>query len=212
VGAAARLAELGVATTLEAAGGAGLLRGAWTRVVPGSRAAGPVRTALCGPADNLAAHRLFASLRPGDVVVLTRAEPDDVAFIGELMAVQAKAQGAAALLVDGAVRDVDELVALGFPVWARSVSAAGPGKEHAGALDVPVTVGGVEVAPGDLLVLDADGVVAVPPSRLDEVLAAAEERFAKEQALLPRLVAGELTLDLMGYGRATDIALTEETP
>jgi 4-hydroxy-4-methyl-2-oxoglutarate aldolase len=193
----ASFTELGVATTFEAAGGSGLVAGPLVRVVPGSRAAGPARTALCGPADNLAAHRLLETVQAGDVIVLAVSEARPVAVIGELIALQASVRGAAAILVDGPVRDVDALVALGLPVWARSVSAAGPAKKVAGALGVPVEVGGVAIVPGDIVVLDADGVVVVPRDRRDEVLAAAQAREAKERELVPRLEAGELTLDLM---------------
>ena len=77
------------------------------------------------------------------------------------------------------------------------MSAAGPAKKVAGALGVPVEVGGVAIEPGDIVVLDADGVVVVPQDRRDEVLAAAQAREAKERELVPRLEAGELTLDLM---------------
>jgi 4-hydroxy-4-methyl-2-oxoglutarate aldolase len=195
----ARFAELGVATTFEAAGGrGGLLAGSFVRVVPGSRAAGPARTALCGAADNLAAHRALERVEPGDVLVLAVSEPRPVAVIGDLIALQAKARGAAAILVDGPVRDVDELVELGTPVWARSISAAGPAKQVPGELDVPVELGGVRIAQGDVVILDGDGVVIVPLDRRGEVLAAAEARQAKERALIPRLQGGELTLDLFG--------------
>ena len=120
-----------------------------------------------------------------------------MAVIGELIALQAKVRAAAAILVDGPVRDVDELAALGLPVWARSISAAGPTKNVPGELDVPVEVGGIRIEPGDVIVLDADGVVVVPRARLEEVLAAAEARAAKERHVARRLEAGELTLDLM---------------
>ena len=192
-----RFAELGVATTFEAAGSTGLLAGSFIRVVPGSRAAGPARTASCGAGDNLALHRALERLEPGDVLVVAVAEQRPVAVLGELIALQARTRGAAAVLVDGPVRDLDALVALGLPVWARSVSAAGPAKRVAGELDVPVEVGGVRIAPRDIVILDGDGVVVVPAGRRAEVLAAADARAAKERDLLPRLEAGELTLDLL---------------
>lgn len=192
-----RFAELGVATTFEAAGQTGLLGGAFLRVVPGSRAAGPARTALCGAADNLALHRALERVEPGDVLVVATAEPRRVALLGELIAIQAKTRGAAAILVDGPVRDLDELLELGLPVWARGVCAAGPEKRVGGGLDVPVEVGGVRIAPGDVVVLDGDGVVVVPRDRRADVLAAADARAAKERSLRPRLQAGELTLDLL---------------
>ena len=192
----ARFAELGVATTFEAGGGTGLLAGSFIRVVPGSRAAGPARPVSCGAGDNLALHRALERIEPGDVLVVAVAEQRPVAVLGELIAIQARARGAAAILVDGPVRDVDALVALGLPVWARSISAAGPAKRVSGELDVPVELGGVRIAPGDVVILDGDGVVVVPDGRRSEVLAGAEARAAMERDVLPRLEAGELTLDL----------------
>lgn len=194
----ARFAELGVATVYEAAGREGLVGGALVRVVPGARAAGPARTAVCGTNDNLAAHRVLDTVQPGDVVVLAAPEPWAAALVGELLVLQARTRGAVALLVDGAVRDVDELVALGLPVWARSVCAAGAAKDEPGELQVPVAVGGVWIEPGDLVVLDGDGAVVVPRPRCGDVLAAAEERHAHELGLRERLVAGESTLEAMG--------------
>jgi 4-hydroxy-4-methyl-2-oxoglutarate aldolase len=194
----ARFAELGVATTFEASGREGLVAGALIRVVPGARAAGPARTAACGANDNLAVHRVLDTVQPGEVVVVSAPEPWSAALVGELLALQASTRGAAALLVEGAVRDVDELVALGLPVWARAVCAAGPAKGEPGELQVPVLVGGVLIQPGDLVILDGDGAVVVPGARSTEVLAAAETHHAYELGLQKRLAAGESTLDAMG--------------
>ena len=196
----ARFAELGVATTYEASGREGLVGGSLARIVPGARAAGPARTALCGIGDNLAVHRVLAAVQPGEVVVLATPEPREVALVGGLLASQAKARGAVALLVDGSVRDVDELVEIGLPVWARSVCAAGAAKMVPGELDARVTVGGVTVEPGDVVVLDGDGAVVVRRHRREAVLRAAEARFAYEQELQLRLEAGESTLEAMGLG------------
>lgn len=197
-GIAARFAELGVATTYEAAGREGLVAGVLVRVVPGARAAGPARIAACRVNDNLAAHRVLDTVQPGDVVVLAAPQPWAAALVGELLVLQARTRGAAALLVDGAVRDVDELVALGLPVWARTVCAAGAAKGEPGELQVPVTVGGVPIEPGDVVVLDGDGAVIVPRARYEDVLAAAEQRHAHELGLRERLAAGESTLAAMG--------------
>jgi len=199
---AARFAELGVATTYEAAGREGLISGGFVRVVPGARVAGPARTAVCGTNDNLAAHRVLDTVQPGEVVVLAAPEPWSAALVGDLLALQARTRGAVALLVDGAVRDVDELAALGLPVWARTVCAAGAAKDAVGELQVPVVVGGVVIEPGDLIVLGGDGAVVVPQERCEVVLAAAKERQAYEIGLQERLAVGESTLDAMGLGPA----------
>ncbi|HEU0057291.1 MAG TPA: 4-carboxy-4-hydroxy-2-oxoadipate aldolase/oxaloacetate decarboxylase [Gaiella sp.] len=194
----AELAALGVATVHEAAGRTGIVDLPLIRVVPGSSAAGPARTALCAPGDNTMVHALVAHARPGEVLVLTSAEAAPVAFVGDLLATQARAQGVAAMLVDGAVRDLDELADLGLPIWTRFVRAQGATKGEIGELDVPVVVGGVEIRPGDLVVMDGDGAVVVPADRVGAVLPAARERADRESAVRQRYRDGELSYDLQG--------------
>ncbi|WP_337845192.1 4-carboxy-4-hydroxy-2-oxoadipate aldolase/oxaloacetate decarboxylase [Thermus sp.] len=194
----ALLAELGSATVYEAAGRKGLLEGPWLRLVPKSRAAGPARTVLCAQGDNLMVHAVMAVLQPGEVLVLAMPTPQPVALLGELLATQALARGAAAVLVEAAVRDADEIAALGLPVWARWVSPRGARRETPGQLGIPVRVGGVEVAQGDYLVLDGDGVVAVPQGEAREVLEKARARAEREAALRERYRRGELSIDLYG--------------
>jgi 4-hydroxy-4-methyl-2-oxoglutarate aldolase len=194
----AELAALGVATVHEAAGRIGVIDLPLIRVVPGSRVAGPARTALCMPGDNTMVHALVAHARPGDVLVLTTAEPAPVAFVGDLLATQAQAQGVAGILVDGAVRDLDELAELGLPIWTRFVRAQGATKGDVGKLDVPVVVGGAEIRPGDLVVMDCDGAVVVPADRVDEMLPAARERAERETAVRQRYRDGDLSYDLQG--------------
>ena len=198
------LARLGVATVHEAAGRTGVVDIALKQMVRGSRVAGPARTALCAPGDNTMVHALIAHANRGDVLVLTSVEPAPVALIGDLLATQAQVRGVAGILVDGAVRDVDELEALGLPVWARFVRAQGATKGEAGELDVPVVVGGAEIRPGDLVVLDCDGAVAVPRERVQEVLPLALEREERERAMRERYAAGELSYDLQGLREAVE--------
>ena len=198
------LARLGVATVHEAQSRTGLVDLPLLQVVPGSRAAGPARTALCGNGDNLMVHAAVAHARAGDVLVLTMPEPTPVALVGELLATQALDQGVAALLVDGAVRDLDELRELGLPIWARWVRARGATKEHVGELDVPVVVGGAQIGPGDVVVLDTDGAVVVDARRVTEVLSAALEREAREAALRTRYAAGERSYDVNDLRRLVE--------
>ena len=192
------LARLGSATVYEAAGRAGLVDVPLTRIVPGSRAAGPARTVRCGPGDNLMVHAALDRTEPGDVLVLTLPEPEPYALVGELLATQAKVRGAAAVLVDAAVRDVEELEELGLPIWARWISIRGATKDAVGTLDEPVQVGSATIAPGDAVVLDADGAAVVPAARLDEVLAASRERAERELVKRAKLEAGALSYDLDG--------------
>ena len=193
-----RLSELGVATVYEASGREGLIDIPLIQLIPGSRAAGPARTVLCGQDDNLMVHAVIEQIQPGEVLVLSMPEPTPVALVGELLATQVKVRGATAILVDAAVRDVEELVELGLPIWTRFVRVKGATKTRTGELNVPVTVGGTKISPSDILVLDADGTVCVKQERAAEVMKAAEERFAREAGLRKKLLEGEVTYDLHG--------------
>jgi 4-hydroxy-4-methyl-2-oxoglutarate aldolase len=192
------LAELGTATVHEAGGRAALVELPLLQIVAGSRAAGPARTVRCGQGDNLMVHAAVAEARPGEVLVLTMPDPAPVALVGELLATQAKVRGVAALLVDAAVRDVDELQQLGLPIWARYVRVRGAEKKLPGRIGEPVEVGAALIRQGDAIVLDADGAVVVEQERVEEVLAAARTRAAREREKRAKLRAGALSYDLDG--------------
>ena len=192
------LAALGSATVYEAAGRQGLVDASFVQVVPGSRVAGPARTVRCGQDDNLMVHAVMASIEPGDVVVLTMPEARPVALVGELLATQAIGRGAAALLVDASVRDVEELRELGLPIWARWVRIRGATKTVPGSIDEPVEVGSCRIEPGDAVVLDADGAAVVPRARIDDVLDASRGRAEKERVKRAKLEDGALSYDLDG--------------
>ena len=200
----AAFARLGVSTVHEAAGRSGVIDVPLTQIVPGSRVAGPARIALCAARDNTMVHALIAAANPGDVLVLTSVEPAAYAFIGELLATQATQRGVAGFLVDAAVRDVDELAAIGLPVWARWVRAQGATKGEIGQLDVPVVVGGVQIRPGDLVVMDCDGAMALPAERAAEVLPLALQREQHEAAMRKRYAAGELSYDVQGIRKLVE--------
>jgi 4-hydroxy-4-methyl-2-oxoglutarate aldolase len=192
----AAFARLGVSTVHEAAGRVGVIDLPLTQVVPRSRVAGPARIALCAPQDNTMVHALIADANPGDILVLTSARPTPHAFLGELLTTQAQKRGVAGILVDAAVRDLDELAAIGLPVWARWVRAQGATKGELGKLDALVVVGSIEIRPGDLIVMDCDGAMALPAARVDEVLPLALAREEQEAALRKRYAAGELSYDV----------------
>ncbi|HUK44791.1 MAG TPA: 4-carboxy-4-hydroxy-2-oxoadipate aldolase/oxaloacetate decarboxylase [Gaiellaceae bacterium] len=192
------LARLGSATVHEAAARSPVVDVPLIQVVPGSRAAGPARTVRCGQGDNLMVHAAIAEAEPGEVLVLTMPEPAPVAMVGELLATQAKARGVAALLVDGAVRDVEELRELALPIWARFVRVSGAEKRVRGTIGEVVEVGGATIRQGDLVVLDADGAVVVERVRVDEVLEAARVRAEREREKRAKLQAGALSYDLDG--------------
>jgi len=192
------LARLGTATVYEASGREGLVDVDLHQIVPGSRVAGPARPVRCGQDDNLMVHAAMAAARPGDVLVLTMPEPRAVALVGDLLATQAKARGVAGMLIDASVRDVEELVELGLPIWARWVRVRGAAKDVPGTIDEPVEVGGARIAAGDVVVLDADGAAVVAAARAEEVLAASLEREERERVKRAKLQAGGLSYDLDG--------------
>jgi 4-hydroxy-4-methyl-2-oxoglutarate aldolase len=194
----AELAELGSATVHEAGGRLPVIDVDLVQVIPGSRAAGPARTVRCAQDDNLMVHAAVAEAEPGEVLVLTMPEPRAVALVGDLLATQAQGRGVAALLVDAAVRDVEELRELGLPIWARFVRVRGAEKKTPGTIGEPVTVGGAGIRQGDVVVLDTDGAVVVPQERVGEVLAAARERAEREVEKRAKLEAGALSYDLDG--------------
>jgi 4-hydroxy-4-methyl-2-oxoglutarate aldolase len=200
----AELARLGSATVYEAGGRGGYVDADLRQAVPGSRVAGPARTVACGQDDNLMVHAVMAQVQPGEVIVLTMPEPRPVALVGDLLATQAQIAGAAAILVDASIRDVDELTAMGLPIWARWVRVKGAVKETVGAINVPVTVGGASINPGDVLVLDADGVAVVPQNRVTEVLDASLAREEKERIKREQLQAGAKSYDLDGLRAAVE--------
>lgn len=192
------LARLGAATVHEAAGRSAVVDFPLVQVVPGSRAAGPARTVRCGQNDNLMVHAAIAEAEAGEVLVLTMPEAAPVALVGELLATQAAKRGVVAMLVDAAVRDVEELRELGLPIWARYVRVRGAEKEIPGSIGETVEVGGAAIRPGDAVVLDADGAVVVERERIDEVLAAARARAEREVDKRAKLQAGALSYDLDG--------------
>jgi 4-hydroxy-4-methyl-2-oxoglutarate aldolase len=192
------LAALGSATVYEAGGRRGCVDADLIQIVPGSRVAGPARTVRCGQDDNLMVHAVMAEVQPGEVLVLTMPEPRPVALVGDLLATQARAHGAAALLIDASVRDVEELAELRLPIWARWIRVRGADKDVPGVIGKPVTVGGATIRQGDIVVLDADGAAVVESERVQEVLEASRRRAERETVKRAKLEGGALSYELDG--------------
>lgn len=195
-----RLADFGVATIYDAAPGNGLVDIDLCQIIPGSHIAGPARTLLLGPKGNRAVHEVMRRIVPGEVLVIAAREPEPIALIGELLALQAKLAGAVGILIDGAVRDVDAIRELGLPVWSRWVRAKSAGKTEESLNDVSVTIGGALINPEDAVILDSDGAVVVAKDRISEITAVATEREYKEKSVRTRLAAGEYTYEIYGFG------------
>jgi len=191
-----KLAEYGVATVHEAMGRTGFLGPRLRPVHLGSRIGGTAVTVLCAPGDNLMIHAAVEQCRPGDVLVVTTTSPSSDGMIGELVATALQARGVRGLVIEGGVRDVAELHAMGFPVWAEAVSAQGTVKATPGAVNVPIIVGGQQIRPGDAILADDDGVMCVPRLDVERALVDAQVRMENEQACREAYRAGELSLDL----------------
>ena len=194
------LLRLGSATVYEAAGAEGALDPAIAPVWPGASVCGLALPVRCSPGDNLAIHLALEAAEAG-VVLVVDANAHLAGYCGEVLAVAAQARGVLGLVIDGGVRDSDALDRLRFPVFARGRSIARTVKHEPGSVGEPVVAGGALVRPGDVVVADADGVVVVRAERLTEVLEASRARVAKEDQVMARLRAGELTLDLLGLRR-----------
>jgi regulator of RNase E activity RraA len=153
--------------------------------------AGTALTVRTRPGDNLTVHKALDLARPGDVLLVDARGEVVNAIVGELMTSYALSRGIGALVIDGAVRDVADISAGGLPVYARGVSHLGPYKTGPGEIHGPVSVGGVTIHDGDLVVGDHDGVVVVPRDRAPEVVAAAEVVVRNETAALRAIAAGD---------------------
>jgi 4-hydroxy-4-methyl-2-oxoglutarate aldolase len=193
-----------VSTVYEASGRYGAMEHTIRPMSPALRLCGHALTVRSQPGDNLTLHAAIALARPGDVIVADVGGYCEAGHWGEILTVAAQARGIVGLVIDGSVRDVAPIQVRGFPMFARAVSMKATVKESAGLINHPVMCGGVLVHAGDLVLGDDDGVVIVERERAEEVLRATIEREEREAVVMQRLVAGELTLDVLGFRRALE--------
>ncbi|HMK62580.1 MAG TPA: RraA family protein [Acidimicrobiales bacterium] len=167
-------------------------------VWPGARLAAPAFPVRCSPGDNLAVHVAVTMAPAGSALVVDVGEVADRGYWGEVLTTAAQARRVAGLVIDGGVRDSEALEAHGFPVFAALVALRGATKNAPGTAGLPVVVAGVDVAPGDWVVGDGDGVVIVPGASFDEVLDRGHARAEKERGLFDSLGRGSTTIELLG--------------
>ena len=164
----------------DVAGRRGALHGRIAPLSPTMKFAGPALTVEIRPGDNLMIHAAMAIARPGDVIVVDGKGDLTSALMGEIMCQQCVAIGVAGVVIDGAVRDSEAIRALAFPMYAAGLNPAGPTKNVPGRLNHPISIGGVTVRPGDLVVGDADGVTVIEREKAAAMLPLAAEKVAAE--------------------------------
>ena len=202
------LAPIGTATVHEAIGRRGFLGAELRPIQRDVRIAGTAVTVLSHPGDNMMIHAAVEVCRPGDVLVVTTTAPSTHGMFGELLATSLVVRGVRGLVIDAGVRDTAELREMGFPVWTRHVSCQGTVKATPGSVNVPVSIGGVVIQPGDAVCADDDGVVAVARDEAAWALEQSRARLDQEAATRARLEAGELGLDFYGLrGRLTGLGV-----
>lgn len=192
------LAELPVAIIGDELNRAQMMQAAMKPVGPGMGFVGQALTVSCMVGDNLALHHATALLQKGQVLVADAHGHEDTAVWGGILHTAAGARGAAAIVIDGALRDVAEVRESGLPAYARAIVPTGPHKGFGGEINAPIQCAGVAVRPGDILVGDEDGVVVIRPEQLEGLVERCKARIASEDRILEGLTAGKTTVELLG--------------
>jgi len=179
-------------------------------LLQGKRISGAAVTGYNYPGDNLMIHVALNVAKRGQILVLTNGGGSQGALWGDVACTFAVKKGIAGVVADGAVRDVEALRDLDFPVWATAISPEHPEKRGPGCVNVPVVVDGVLVEPGDVIVADDDGVLVIPQAQLKRAIDGARERANKEIAIRERIKAGESLFEILNMAAAVQAAGIEQ--
>jgi len=199
------------ATIHEASGRKGYISCRIKPIAKGMKVCGPAFTVECPPGDNMMLHKALERAQPGDVLVATVAGAEDYGYWGNLMAISARSRKLGGLCIEGCVRDSEEIIEMGFPVFSVGLCIRGTGKGMLGLVNYPIFFGGQRIEAGDLIVGDDDGLVVVARKNCSEVLEKTAARVAAETEKAKVLATGISSVEYNKFGPQFEAAgLVEE--
>lgn len=192
--------EVGVAALSDSGGGTGVFPSSIRSMTRSNAVAGPALTVSCSPRDNYWVHRAVSAASPGDVLVVSTGRYPDAGYWGEILTRAALARGIRGLVIDGCIRDLQEVDALGFPAFGTGtcVRQTSKSSEFEGSFGRPIHIGECVIRTADWIIGDRDGVIVLPRDQGDAILASARQRVSGEHDSLRRIEAGESTLTVLG--------------
>jgi len=194
-----RLAAIHTGSLSDALGSVGVLAAGIRPITPGARVIGPAFTVKCYPGSIITVHKALVEAPPGVVLVVDDEGDTRGALWGEVMTHQAMRQGILALVTDGPVRDTPEIAALGFPVFAGSVTPRVGTNRRVGFTQIPIACAGVPVSLGDIVTADPDGVVIIPRSQVETIAERAEGIVRRDEGFIRQIAEGKLLVDLLNF-------------
>ena len=193
------LAKFSAATLHEAMGKKGNLPSVIKPIEKNMKVCGPAYTVQTMPRDNMLLHRAYAYANAGDVLIANCSGFYEAGYWGDLMSLGAKTKGINGLVIDGCVRDADDIEEMGFPVFSRGLCIHGTSNYGDGTLNEPIMIGNILINPGDIVVGDRDGVVIIPQEKIEETIEKAIAREAKEERVREQLRQGKTSLQIYGW-------------
>ena len=199
------------ATIHEASGRKGYISWRIKPIAKGMKVCGPVLTVECPPGDNMMLHKALELAQPGDIIVATVAGAEDYGYWGGLMAISAVSRKLGGLCIEGCIRDSEEIIRMGFPIFSTGLCIRGTGKGTIGLINYPIFFGGQRIEPGDLIVGDDDGLVVIARNECSEVLKQTDARVAAETEKEKVLATGVSSVEYNKFGPKFEAAgLVEE--
>ncbi|MFC4231348.1 4-carboxy-4-hydroxy-2-oxoadipate aldolase/oxaloacetate decarboxylase [Parasediminibacterium paludis] len=194
-----QLSKFSTATICEALGNVNYLPSGIKPIASSMKVCGPAYTVQTMPRDNVLLHRAYAYAKPGEVIIADCSGFYEAGYWGDLLSLGAQQHGISGLVIDGCVRDADDIIKLGFPVFSRGLCIRGTSNHGDGKLNEPIIIEGVVIYPGDIVVGDRDGVVIVPANDIEETINKCIAREAKEARTREELRKGKPSIEIYGW-------------